>query len=317
MADADQPPEVRGERPENRGRRRPLGDQSREQIDGLGGSPLPDRVRQVPDRLLGHRRDGRLDVLPGHRLAGAREEAGLLDLLPEQEELRPDSVREERGGLRIEIDALPLRLRREEARELPSLLRRLALDEDRRVLEGLDPLVALVRLRADDHEHARRIRVRVRHETFDHRPPARIELRPAPLGLAHDDEPALGHHRQRRERLFQTSRRRRPDLEAVQIEIARTAPEDRLLDRGQGIVPQERFAPREQVGRSDVALRELALDLRDAHPPVPPAGAVVDSARGADRNSTRSTTRVASTSERCRRASSRLVRVTSMSWLAR
>jgi hypothetical protein len=80
-----------GQRAEDRWRGRTVVEHARQEVDGIGGSTLSNCVGQIPDWLLGNRRNRHLDILSLDWLTWVSQQGRLFDLLSKKQELWPDT----------------------------------------------------------------------------------------------------------------------------------------------------------------------------------------------------------------------------------
>ena len=130
-------------------------------------------------------------------------------------------------------------------------------------------------------------------------------LAPAPpaLRLAQQHEPARREHRQRAQRVLQRRGAAALAVQPVEVEVARPVAEHRALERAPGVLAQQGLGAGQQIGRTQPAARELSLELVGAH--------------GTLRSKSESCTRPARMVATRRIASTRFLRIVSMSALAK
>jgi hypothetical protein len=184
--------------------------------------------------------------------------------LPHEQQLRPDAFGEEFGGTPIERHALAFRLLARERRHLPATARGIAADCGRWIPEGPGPARPPVHLRGHHHQH-HIARCAEGGDRFGDRIGQRLRAPARAFGLAQYHEPALGHYGQRSDGVQQRRRPRALAVEPIEIEILRSAGENRLPQQGQCVISHQELLANHQVGGADRPFRELRAKLREVH----------------------------------------------------
>ena len=237
-----------------------------------------------------------------HRLARSREQRALRDLLAQQEELRADALGERLGRAAGELHLLAARLLLHEVDERALAARRLAFDARRGLGKRARPARAAVGLLGAHHEHDVGRIAQCGDARLEPRE-QRLGAAPPRLGLAQQHEPARRQDRQRAERVVERAGGAALAVQPVEVEVARTVGQHRALERPARVVAQQRLGAGEEIGGAQPARGELGLELVGRH--------------GTARSKSESCTRPANSVETRRIASSRFLRVTSMSALAK
>ena len=169
---------------------------ARQQHQGERASALPDRIHQIPDRVLCDVARRLCHVVSAHAFTRSGQQGDLAELLAQHQQPRADALREHFRHTRLISDSLGQRLPGDERLERLCPLRRSAIDNRRGRLESLHPGQTFVDLGRGHDQDRLALIGQFRDQFCQCLAGSLAGGTPRGFGFGQDHQPMLRHHRQ-------------------------------------------------------------------------------------------------------------------------